>query len=128
MLAIPIDSQTTTAVSKLYGNAPYFAIMNLDDGSFKTVKNQKKGSGLEIAGYLRGLGVESTIYKHMGEGVFKSFINLDMNVFCCAKESDSLEDIYQGFKQNRFTLVDKSNADSLLNPGDSGECKCGCKE
>lgn len=128
MLAIPIDSQTTTVVSKLYGNAPFFAIMNLEDGSFKTVKNHKKGSGLEIAGYLKGLGVTSTIYKHMGEGVFQSFVNLDMQVYCCAKESDSLEDIYQGFKKDRFCLVDENSAKKLLDPGSGRQCKCGCEK
>jgi predicted Fe-Mo cluster-binding NifX family protein len=127
MIAIPIDSKTTTAVSKLYGNAPFFATLNLEDGSFKVVTNQKKGSGLEIAPFLKGLGVEGTVYKHMGEGVYKSFERLGMDVFCCASDSSSIEDIYQGFKTKAFTKLDASNFESLLDPGEGGKCKCGCE-
>ncbi|MGM0623647.1 MAG: NifB/NifX family molybdenum-iron cluster-binding protein [Campylobacterota bacterium] len=127
MLAIPIDSQTTTAVSKLYGNAPFFAMMNLDDGSFNVVKNQKKGNGLEIAPFLKGLGVEGTIYKHMGQGVYDSFERLGIDVFCCAKDSSSLEDIYQGFKKGSFEKLDANNFQTLLHPGEGGACKCGCE-
>lgn len=127
MIAIPIDSQTTTAVSKLYGNAPYFALLNLEDGSFNVTKNQKKGSGLEIAPFLKGLGVEGTVYKHMGEGVYKSFERLGIDVFCCAGDSSSLEDIYQGFKKDSFTKLDKNNFQTLLDPGAGGKCNCGCE-
>ncbi len=127
MLAIPLDSETSTEISKLYGKAPFFALMDTQSGDFRVVENDELGKGPKIASFLKPLGVSSTIYLHMGEGVFQAFDSEDMQVFCVGKESKSLDEIYLGLGKDEFALVTAKNADTLLDPGESGSCKCGCE-
>lgn len=127
MLAIPIDGENTTQISKLYGKAPYFALMDTQSGDFRVVKNKELGKGPKIASYLKPLGVTGTIYLHMGQGVFDAFEGENMQVHCVGKECKSLDDIYMGVQKGTFDQVTAQNAGSLLDPGESGTCKCGCK-
>ena len=127
MLAIPIDSESTTQISKLYGKAPFFALMDPQSGDFRVVANDELGKGPKIASFLKPLGVTQTIYLHMGQGVFDAFDKEQMQVYRANKKELSLDDIYYGITKNEFDRVTPKNADTLLDPGESGSCECGCK-
>jgi len=126
MLAIPLDSQDSTILSKLYGKAPFFALLDTDIGSFKVVENEVVGKGPKSAEFLKSVGASSTIFYHMGEGVYKSFEENCMDVYCADYSKDSIEEIYQNMKKEGYKKLDSSNYNDLLDPGEGETCKCGC--
>lgn len=121
MLAIPIDTAQSTVISELYGNAPFFALMDLHTGNFSVVKNEGLGDGEDTAQFVVNSGVASTIFYHMGEGLFNRLNDAHVKVYSCAKVSVNLDEIYRNFLQNDFKLLTSANASSLL---DSGNCTC----
>jgi predicted Fe-Mo cluster-binding NifX family protein len=127
MLAIPLDREDSTTLSKLYGKAPFFALLNKEIGNFTVVKNEVMGNGPKSAGFLKECGADSTIFIHMGEGVYKGFEKNDMDVFCADYSKDSIETIYQNIKKDSYTKLDSSNYSELLDPGEGETCKCGCE-
>lgn len=126
MLAIPLDNEQSTTLSKLYGKAPFFALLDMETGSFKVVTNEVKGQGPKSADFLKSQGATGTIYYHMGEGVYKSFEKNSMDVFCADYNAFSIEDIFKNIQNNTLTKVDSTNYDKLLDPGEGETCKCGC--
>ncbi|MCV6607186.1 MAG: NifB/NifX family molybdenum-iron cluster-binding protein [Campylobacterales bacterium] len=125
MLAIPLDTKESTTISKLYGKAPYFALLNKETGNFSVIENEVVGKGPKSAGFLKEKGADSTVYFHMGEGVYKTFAKESMSVFTVRETFMSIDEIYRDF--GKFQEVDDSNCKELLIPGDPGEtCKCGC--
>jgi predicted Fe-Mo cluster-binding NifX family protein len=127
MLAIPLDTQDSTTLSKLYGKAPFFALLDTEIGSFKVVENEVIGKGPKSAEFLKSVGADSTIFYHMGEGVYKSFEQNSMDVFCASYQEDSIEAIYQNMKKESYKKLDSSNCSELLDPGEGETCKCGCE-
>lgn len=121
MLAIPIDTAHSTVISELYGNAPFFAFMDLDTGIFSVQKNEGLGDGEDTAKFVAQSGVESTIFYHMGEGLFNRLDENNIDVYSCAKVSVTLDEIYMNFLQDEFKLLTSSNAASLI---DAGTCTC----
>lgn len=121
MLAIPIDTAHSTVISELYGNAPFFAFMDLDTGIFSVQKNEGLGDGENTANFVAQSGVESTIFYHMGEGLFNRLDENNIDVYSCAKVSVTLDEIYMNFLQDEFKLLTPSNAASLI---DAGTCTC----
>lgn len=121
MLAIPIDTAHSTVISELYGNAPFFAFMDLDTGIFSVQKNEGLGDGENTAKFVAQSGVESTIFYHMGEGLFNRLDENNIDVYSCAKVSVTLDEIYMNFLQDEFKLLTPSNAASLI---DAGTCTC----
>jgi len=71
MLAIPLDEKKSTTISKLYGNAPYFGLF--DGKKLNVIENEVCGNGPKSAQFLKDKGASSTVYYHMGEGVYKAF-------------------------------------------------------
>lgn len=128
MIAIPLDDKDSTKLSKLYGNAPYFALLNEKDKSIGVVENKELGKGPKSAEYLKTLGVSSTVYYHMGEGVYKSFVKNGMDVFTAEHNEYTFDEIFKLKSLNSLTKLDDSNFDDLLDPGDNGACKCGCND
>ncbi|MCH9814104.1 MAG: hypothetical protein K0U47_09205 [Epsilonproteobacteria bacterium] len=126
MLAIPLNSSSSTQISELYGNAPFFALLDLTTGYFKVVENDELGNGNKIASFLKTKGVTDTLFYHMGEGVYKAFSEASMNVYKAYNDIMSLDEIYRKFKSGEVTLVDSKNCDDLLDPGETDTCKCGC--
>lgn len=126
MLAIPLDTKDSTTLSKLYGKAPFFALLDTEIGSFKVVENEVMGKGPKSADFLKSNGATGTIFYHMGEGVYKSFEENSMDVYCADYAKDSIEDIYQNMKSNGYKKLDSSNCNDLLDPGEGESCKCGC--
>ena len=128
MIAIPLDSQNSTTISELYGNAPFFALLDGSTGNFSVVENEACGNGPQSAGFLKDKGATSTIYYHMGEGVYKAFVKNGMEVFTSSHSKCSLDEIYRDLLSNSFTKLDDSNYEELLDPGNGGACKCGCED
>jgi predicted Fe-Mo cluster-binding NifX family protein len=126
MLAIPLDTQDSTTLSKLYGKAPFFALLDTEVGSFKVIENEVMGKGPKSAQFLKEQGATSTIYYHMGEGVYKSFEEECMGVYCADYSLETIEDIYQNLKKDTYKKLDSSNYSELLDPGEGETCKCGC--
>lgn len=121
MLAIPIDTANSTVISELYGNAPFFAFMDLTTGIFSVQKNEGLGDGEDTAKFIAKSGVESTIFYHMGEGLFKRLYESHVDVYSCAKVSVTLDEIFMNFLQDDFKLLTPENAASLI---DAGTCTC----
>jgi len=128
MLAIPLDAEHSTTLSTLYGKAPFFALLDTEVGSFKVVKNEVVGKGPLSAEFLKQKGVSSTIFYHMGEGVYKSFEENNMAVYCADYKKDSIDSIYRNIKKDGYKKLDSSNYSSLLDPGEGETCKCSCND
>lgn len=124
MIAIPLSKSTDTTISDLYGNAKYFALLNPTTGDFTVEENAGCGNGLDTAKFVKDLGASSTIFYHMGEGVFKNLYENGIKVFSATKMYLSIEDIYRSILENSCKLVTKDNCDSLL---DSGTTSCACE-
>jgi predicted Fe-Mo cluster-binding NifX family protein len=126
MLAIPIDTKETTTISEFYGNVEFFALLDTDTGSFTVVENEVKGNGPKSAVFLKESGADATIYYHMGEGVYNSCIENGLEVYSAEHAKMSIDEIYQTYLTSSLSNVDATNYKEKLDPGSSGECKCGC--
>jgi len=130
MIAIPLDNEQSTTLSKLYGKAPFFALLDEQLGTFQVIKNEVKGQGPKSAEFLKEKGADSTIYYHMGEGVYKSFENNSMDVYCAQYKELSIDEIFNDFVNfcESFQKLDSSNYEKFLDPGEGETCKCGCND
>lgn len=127
MLAIPIDSKNDTKISELYGNAPFFALLDTVKKSVEIVSNVEIGKGPKIAKFLKSEGADGTIFYHMGEGVYASFEKEGMDVYKATSLQMSIDDIIKGIQNSELMKLHSDNASSLLDPGESATCKCGCE-
>lgn len=127
MLAIPLDATNTTTLSKLYGQAPCFTLLDTQTGMFSVIKNKVIGKGPKSADFLKEYGVSSTVFYHMGEGVYKSFEKNEMEVYSCEHNEYTIDEIYLHFLQGDLKKLNKSNYSQLLDPGADQICKCGCE-
>lgn len=128
MLAIPLDTKTSTTISKLFGNAPFFGLLDLQSGYCKSIENSAIGKGSEIGSFLKSSGATATIYAHMGEGVYKGCIQSNLEIFSTQTQRLCIETIYLKALANKLQKVDDSNYQSMLNSGDLHQCKCGCND
>jgi len=126
MIAIPIDNSSSTTISDLYGNAKYFALLDPATKKITVEENVGCGNGLDTAKFVKNLGVTSTIFFHMGEGVFNSLINDNIKVFSALKKYLTIEQIGEKLLDNSLTLVTKDNSETLLDPGTTS-CSCECE-
>ncbi len=127
MLAIPLSKSSSTTISDLYGNAPFFAFLNTLTGEMTVEKNDGCGSGSDTAMFVKKSGATSTIFYHMGEGVFNTLYKEQVKVFTSKKNFLSIDEIYQNFLNEETIAVTKDNAKTLLDSG-SASCTCGSKE
>lgn len=127
MLAIPLDNEFDTNISELFGQAPYFGLLNLSDGELSVVKNEVMGEGPKSAAFLRSYGVNSAVYYHMGEGVYNSFVKNSMDVYTTEHTKLSLNEIHEKYVKKQLHKVDSSNYKEKLDPGNGGSCSCGCE-
>ena len=127
MLAIPLDNEFDANISELFGQAPYFGLLNLDDGELTVVKNEVMGEGPKSANFLRSFGVDSAVYYHMGEGVYNSFVENKMDVYTTEHTKMSLNEIHENYLKKKLSKVDGSNYKEKLDPGNGGVCQCGCE-
>ena len=127
MLAIPLDTKDSTTLSELYGRAPFFALLDTEIGSFKVIENEVVGKGPKSGDFLKDKGATSTIFYHMGEGVYKSFDKNGMDVFCADYCHDSIDQIFQKLRSSEYAKLEESNYQKLLDPGSGEVCTCGCE-
>ncbi|MBN2825173.1 MAG: NifB/NifX family molybdenum-iron cluster-binding protein [Campylobacterales bacterium] len=127
MIAIPIDTQESTTLSELFGKVPYFALLDIQSGSFSVVENEVKGQGPKSAEFLKPHGVEAAIFYHMGEGVYQSFVKNGIDVYSANHQHLSIDEIYRDFQEGKLTKLDESNYQTLLDPGEGQSCQCGCE-
>ena len=125
MIAIPLSKSNSTVISDLYGNAPYFALLDLTTGYFSVVENKGCGNGTDTAKCVKDLGASSTIFYHMGEGVFKYLDENCIKVYTSSKVYLTIEEIYRKFLDASCKLVTQGNCDHLLDPGTTS-CSCEC--
>lgn len=121
MIAIPLDTQESTVISQLYGNAPFFALLDMQSGEFTVVENGGLGDGEDTANFVIDTGVNGTIFYHMGEGLYKRLSAKDVKVYSCSKVEVTLEEVYRGLLEDTFKAVTESNVKTLLDPG---SCTC----
>ncbi|WP_419770956.1 MAG: NifB/NifX family molybdenum-iron cluster-binding protein [Candidatus Marinarcus sp.] len=124
MIAIPLDTKDSTLISKLYGSAPFFALMDAQTGTFRVVENEGAGDGEDTANFVSSTGTTCTIFYHMGEGLYKCLNENDVDVYSSLQVELTLEDIYVGFLKNDFKKLDDNNVSTLIN---SGNCTCAKK-
>ena len=126
MLAIPLDNGYASTISELYGKAPFFGLLNFSNGEFKVIKNEVQGKGPQSAEFLKSQGASATIYYHMGEGVYNSFVENNMDVFCADYTKMNIDEIFKNYTNQNLSIVDKNNYKEKLDPGNGASCKCGC--
>jgi predicted Fe-Mo cluster-binding NifX family protein len=127
MIAIPLDTKDSTTLSKLYGKAPYFALLNKQTGQFSVIENEVIGKGPKSADFLKSKNASSTIFYHMGEGVYKSFEKNNMDVFTSNYNNYTLKEIFKNSRDEKLTKLDSTNYDKLLDPGAGETCTCECE-
>lgn len=128
MLAIPLDKEESSTISELYGKAPFFGMLDTTNGDLVVIKNEAIGKGPKSAGFLKENGATSTIFYHMGEGVYKSFVKNGMDVFSAEHTKMSIDNIFKEYLNKRLQTVDNSNYKVKLDPGGDGStCTCGCE-
>lgn len=125
MLAIPLDKNKSTTISKLFGNAPYFALYN--GSKLNIVKNEVCGKGPQSAKFLKDLGATSTVYYHMGEGVYNAFVENEIDVYSSQHKEYLISQAYEMLESDDLVKLNESNYKEFLDPGSNGECKCGCE-
>lgn len=122
MISIPLDSKYSTSMSELYGNAPYFALLDPRSGQFKVIKNEESGNGPKLVPFLKDKGTSATVFMHMGDKLFKLYDESGIQVFTCKEKESSIDSIYRGLLSESLLKVDSSNYIELTD-----ECSCECK-
>ena len=61
--------------------------------------------GLETAKFLSNQHINSTIFFHMGEGIFNSLQESGMKVYSCVKNYLSIDEIYRQFLSNKCKIL-----------------------
>lgn len=125
MIAIPLSKSRSTEISDLYGNASHFALLDLVSGYFTVKENKGCGDGVDTANCVKDLGASSTIFYHMGEGVFNQLDKNGVKVYSASKVYLTIEEIFRKFLKDEYKLVTKDNCDDLL---DSGSLPCSCSK
>ena len=124
MLAIPLDTKEKTTLSKLFGNAPYFALLDLQTGQFRVIENEQCGNGGKSAALLAQKGVKKTVFYYMGEGVYNELAKHGVEVYTSQHTVESIDAIYRAFLRSSYIKLDATNYKELL---DSGSKSCSCK-
>ena len=125
MIAIPLDNEDSTQISKLYGNSAFFAFLDEETGSFKVVENPACGDGINTAKFVSSQNIDSTIFYYMGDKVYDYLIEKGLKVYSCLKTHLSIDEIYSQILTSTYTEVTKENSSALLDSGNGG---CACKE
>jgi predicted Fe-Mo cluster-binding NifX family protein len=123
MIAIPLDEKESTQISKLYGNAAFFALLDKETGSFKVVENPACGDGMNTAKFVLSQNVDSTIFYYLGDKVYDYLIEKGLKVYSCLKTHLTIDEIYLQLLSSSCVEVTKENSSTLLDSGNSG-CAC----
>ncbi len=128
MIAIPVGTDTDTPTStKLFGNAPMFALVDPSTRDFSIIQNEGCGNGIKTANFLLEKGAKSAVYGFLGDGPFHVMIRGGMEVYWLGKEEMALNDAIDAALSETLIRVTADNAAQYLDPGTAaGACECGC--
>ncbi len=126
MIAIPIDKKESTTISKLYGNSPFFALLNEKTGTFKVIKNEACGDGIATANFVIDKKIDSTIFYYMGEKVYNCLDENQIKVYSSLKTHLTIDEIFRSLLDDKLKVVTKDNCSTLLDSG-SNSCTCTSK-
>lgn len=128
MIAIPVESaRPDTMSTKLFGNAPYFALVDANGSTCKIIPNEGCGNGIKTAHFLLDQGATSALYGFLGDGPFHVMAREGMEVFWLGKETMSLDKAVEAALSDTLVHVTPHNAATYLDPGTvAGACECGC--
>lgn len=128
MIAIPVESaHPETMSTKLFGNAPYFALVDNNGRERSIVANGGCGNGIKTAHFLHDQGATSAVYGFLGDGPFHVMVREGMEVFWLGKETMSLDQAIDAALSGTLIQVTTENCTTYLDPGTAaGACECGC--
>lgn len=128
MIAIPVESNTHETMStKLFGNAPFFALVDPKSKESKIIPNEGCGNGIKTANCLIEHGATSAVYGFLGDGPFHIMVREGMSVYWLGSEPMPLDRAIDAVLSNTLIHVTLDNADRYLDPGTAaGACECGC--
>lgn len=129
MIAIPVEFNLNQKLvpSKLFGNAEFFALYNLDRTLSTVIKNKKSGNGSDTANFLLEQGVTKSLYTLLGSAPFNVLVDARSEVYYMGETPQTLPEAIERFKTGSCIQVTPENADKMLDPGtDTGSCECGC--
>jgi predicted Fe-Mo cluster-binding NifX family protein len=128
MIAIPVESQSTTTMStKLFGNAQFFALVDPKSKQHTVIANKGCGNGIKTASFLLEQGASSAVYGFLGDGPFHVMVRGGMEVYWLGKEVMPLNEAIDAVICESLVRVTPENADQYLDPGTAaGACECGC--
>ncbi|MGM0623358.1 MAG: NifB/NifX family molybdenum-iron cluster-binding protein [Campylobacterota bacterium] len=126
MIALPIAKKTKTSnISPLFGKAKQFAIFK--DSSIEVVPNELQ-NGKQIVSWLKELGVDTVILKHLGKRPFMMLHDCGIDVYFCDEKLAANEAVLK-MLENRLIKVTPQNYDGLLGHEHShGPQKRGCSK
>ena len=128
MIAIPVESNSTMTMStKLFGNAPFFAMVDPKSKAHHIIPNEGCGNGIKTANYLLEKGATSAVYGFLGDGPFHVMVREGMSVYWLGKEPLPLNHAIDLSTSRSLIRVTPENASLYLDPGTTaGACECGC--
>jgi predicted Fe-Mo cluster-binding NifX family protein len=128
MIAIPVESPSSDTMStKLFGNAPFFALVDPKNRQSTIVPNEGCGNGIKTASFLLEQGASSAVYGFLGDGPFHVMVRGGMEVYWLGKEAMQLDKAIETALSQTLIRVTPENADQYLDPGTAaGACECGC--
>jgi predicted Fe-Mo cluster-binding NifX family protein len=115
MIAIPIDSAIPgTKSSQNFTSAEMFALKS-DNIKYPFIHlNAGSGDVMETANYLKKEGVDTVVFSHMNENLYKALDESDINVYYIGKESLKVYEILDGLKEEQFLKVEADEAKKYL--------------
>ena len=128
MIAIPVESDSCDTMStKLFGNAPFFALVDPKNRQSTIVPNEGCGNGIKTASFLLEQGASSAVYGFLGDGPFHVMVRGGMEVYWLGTEAIPLNQAIDVSLSNTLIRVTPENAKEFLDPGTAaGACECGC--
>lgn len=128
MIAIPVESDISTPMStKLFGNAPFFALVDPTSRQHTIIPNEGCGNGIQTASFLLEHGATSAVYGFLGDGPFHVMIRGGMDVLWLGQDTMPLESAIDAALSQNLIQVTPENAQTYLDPGTAaGACECGC--
>lgn len=122
MIAIPLSKKDSTTISNSYGKAPYFALLDIENGYFSVLANPGCGDAFETATFIKHAGIKCTIFYNMGENIYKELQNHKIKIYSSLKRYLSIDEIYTDFLKNDAQEVRLDNYTSFID-----SCSCTCK-
>lgn len=128
MIAIPVESDVEEPITtKLFGNAPFFALVDPKTSEKKIISNEGCGNGVHTANFLIAQGATRALYGFLGDGPFHVMHREGTEVYWLGKETMPLDQAIQAALNDSLVRVTLENSSQYLDSGtNNGSCECGC--